>query len=111
MKLLRIICRDDRVDAVVRALRTAGAPRLFIDHVHSIGSGVDPEHYRFGDGGAYTRKAKIEVVCRADDLAELVRAVREHARTGNRGDGVILVSDVERVVKIRTGDEDLAALL
>ncbi|MCR4341780.1 MAG: P-II family nitrogen regulator [Gemmatimonadaceae bacterium] len=111
MKLLRIICREERVDAVVTALRASGAPRLFVTHVHSIGSGVDPEHYRLADGGPYTKKAKIEVVCRSEDVAGQIAAVREKASTGQRGDGVIIVSDVERVVKIRTGEEDLLALL
>jgi nitrogen regulatory protein P-II 1 len=40
----------------------------------------------------------------------LVRIVCECARTGHRGDGVIFVSDVDRVVKIRTGAEDALAL-
>ena len=111
MKLLRIICREDRVDAVVASLRAAGALRLFIAHVHSIGSGVDPEHYSFSAGGAYTKKAKIEIVCSADDVAGLVAAVREKANTGQRGDGVIIISDIERVVKIRTGEENVVALL
>lgn len=111
MKLLRIICRDERVNAVVAALRASGALRLFVAPVHSIGSGVDPEHYSFAEGGAYTKKAKIEVACRADDVAGLVAAVREKANTGQRGDGIIIVSDVERVVKIRTGEENVVALL
>ena len=111
MKLLKIICREERIDAVVAALRAAGALRLFVTHVHSIGSGVDPEHYNFSEGGAYTKKAKIEVVCRPEDVAGLIAAVRAKANTGQRGDGVIIIADVERVVKIRTGEEDVVALL
>jgi nitrogen regulatory protein PII len=113
VKLLKIIMRLERVDRVVRELRNAGVPRLTVSHVHSLGTGVDPEHYRLSseDGGAYTEKAKIEVVCKADDVPRLVEVVREHAGTGRRGDGVIFVSDVERVVKIRTGEENALALL
>ena len=111
MKLLRIICREERLNAVVAALRASGALRLFVTPVHSIGSGVDPEHYSFSEGGAYTRKAEIEVVCRAVDVTRLVAAVRAKANTGQRGDGIIIVSDVDRVVKIRTGEENVVALL
>lgn len=112
MKLLKIICRPERVEAIVAELRAQGVARLFISRIHALGSsGVDPEHFRLEDGGPYTQKAKIEVVCGAEDVPGLMAAVRELGRTGHRGDGVIIVSNVEQVVKIRTGDENLAALL
>lgn len=111
MKLLKIICRPERVEAVVAELRARGVPRLFITRIHSLGSGVDPDHYRMEDGGPYTEKAKIEIACPAEDVSALILAVRERACTGHRGDGVIIVSDVDEVVKIRTGDRNLAALL
>lgn len=113
MKELKIICRKERVEDVVAALRAAGVPRLTVSHVHALGSGVDPEHYRlsFEEGAPYTEKAKIELVCRAEDLLRFVDIVRENGRTGQRGDGVIFVTKIEQVVKIRTGDENALALL
>lgn len=113
MKELKIICRRERVHEVVSALRAAGVPRLTISHVHALGSGVDPSDYRVSgeEGAAYTAKAKIELVCRADDVARLLDVVRTHGRTGERGDGVVFVTNIEQVVKIRTGDENTLALL
>ena len=113
MKEVKAIVRKERVQDVVSALRAAGVPRLSLCHVHSLGSGVDPEDYRlsFEEGAAYTEKTKIEVVCRAGDVQRLVDLIRTTAQTGHRGDGVIFVSDVERTVKIRTGDENGLALL
>lgn len=113
MKEIKAIVRKERVQDVVGALRSAGVPRLTLCHVHSIGSGVDPEDYRmsFEEGAAYTEKTKIEVVCREHDVQRLVEVIRENARTDHRGDGVIFVSDVERTIKIRTGDENALALL
>lgn len=113
MKELKIICRKERVADVAAALRAAGVPRMTISHVHALGSGVDPEHYRVSldEGAAYTEKARLELVCRAEDVARLIEVVRTKGRTGERGDGMVFVSDVERVVKVRTGDENALALL
>lgn len=113
MKELKVICRKERLEDVVAALRAAGVPRMTVSHVHSLGSGVDPEHYRLSleEGAPYTEKAKIELVCRAEDAPRFVDIVRETGRTGQRGDGVIFVTEIEQVVKIRTGDENALALL
>lgn len=113
MKRIEAVVRTDRVAPVVEALRNEGVPRMTVSHVHALGSGVDPEHYKlsFEDGAAYTEKAKILVVCPSDAVDRVVEAIRREGRTGHRGDGVVFVSDVERVVKIRTGAEDALALM
>lgn len=113
MKRIEAIVRIERVAPTVAALREAGIPRVTVSHVHALGSGVDPEHYRlsFEEGGAYTEKAKILLVCPAETVDRAVEAIRTEGRTGHRGDGVVFVSDVERVVKIRTGAEDSLALM
>ncbi len=113
MKRIEIILRTECVERVVRGLRENGVPRLTITHVHSLGSGVDPEHYRlsFEEGAAYTENAKITLVVKAEMAPSLIELVRTRACTGHQGDGVIFVCDVERVVKIRTGEENALALL
>lgn len=113
MKEIKAIVRKERVEEVVAALRAAGVPRLTLTHVHALGSGVDPEHYRlsFEEGGAYTEKAKLELVCQAKDADRLVEIVCNCSRTGHRGDGIIFVSTIERAVKVRTGEEDVLATL
>jgi nitrogen regulatory protein P-II 1 len=113
MKEIKAILRKERVQAVVSALKTAGVPRLTVSHVHSLGAGVDPEDYRLSmeEGGAYTEKAKLELVCNAHDVPRLLEIVRREAKTGERGDGVIFVTNIEGVTKIRTGDQNELALL
>jgi len=113
MKELKIICRRERLQGLVTALREAGVPRLTVTHVHVVGSGVDPEHYHLSmdEGTAYTEKAKVELACRAGEVARLLAIVHENASTGERGDGVVFVTEIEQVVSIRTGDQDALALL
>jgi len=58
----------------------------------------------------FTPKLRLEIVA-PDDLSDrIVRAIAGAARTGNRGDGKIFVADVARAVRVRTGEEDDAAL-
>jgi nitrogen regulatory protein P-II 1 len=55
-------------------------------------------------------KVKIEIVLTDDLVDACVEAITTSARTGKIGDGKIFVSDVSRVVRIRTGEEDVAAV-
>ncbi|MFO7892821.1 MAG: P-II family nitrogen regulator [Longimicrobiales bacterium] len=113
MKEIKAIVRTDRVQAVVKALDQAGVARLLICHVHSLGAGVDPEDFRvsFEEGATYTEKCKVEVVCADDAADDILDVIADAARTGQPGDGIIIVSDVERVTTVRTGDEGALALV
>lgn len=113
MKEVKAIIRKDRVDEVVHALRAIGVTRAWTSHVHALGYGVDPgeAHLSLEEGAEFMEKAKVELFCRPEDLDEVIRVIRETACTGHRGDGVISVTALERVVSVRTGDEELLAVL
>jgi len=113
MKEVKIVLRRDRADPVLRALRHADIARFHVSHVHVLGAGLDPRDSRLSleEGTCYTDKVKIEVFCRAADVDVVVELVREHAATGHRGDGIIVVTPLERVVGIRTGEEGLLAVV
>lgn len=112
MKEIKAYCRKEKVAEVVQALRDARVPRMTITHVHSLGRGVDPK--RFGvsweTGTFYTEHAKLELVCAEPEVDALVAIIQSRARTGEPGDGIVLVSQVDRAVKIRTGVEGREAL-
>lgn len=113
MKEVKAIVRRDRLEAVVRGLREAGVTRLWTSDVHAIGHGIDPveAHVSADEGAEFMEKAKLEVFCRGEHLDEVVRVIRARGRTGHRGDGVIAVTPLERCVNVRTGDEELLAVL
>jgi len=112
MKGIKAIVRTERVQAVVKALEEVGAVRILSCHVHSLGAGVDPEDYRvsFEEGATYTEKSKVEVVCRDESVDGTLAALSAAARTGHPGDGIIVGSDLERVLQVRTGHADVMAL-
>lgn len=113
MKKIEVICRKECIADVAAELRKARISRMTASHVHALGSGVDPEDYRMSleEEAAYTEKTRLEMVCSDTDVEHVIDIVRQHAQTGHRGDGVIFVSDVERAIKIQTGDENTLALL
>lgn len=113
MREVKAYVRREKVDDVVRALRDSGVSHMTVNHVRSLGSGVDPHHERvsFELGTTYTETAKLELVCPEPEVERLVSIIREHAATGEPGDGLIFVSPVDYALKIRTGAEGRAALL
>jgi nitrogen regulatory protein P-II 1 len=58
----------------------------------------------------YAKKVRLEIFCADGICSQLVDVIRKAAHTGRPGDGLIVVIDVERVVRIRTGQEQDQAL-
>lgn len=112
MRELKAFIRIDSLDTVVRALQKAGAPGITISHVHGVGYEYDPDEYTFKPGveGKAPEVAKIEIVCRSEDVDGLLRTIVDTACSGRRGDGIVFVGDVVRAVKIRTRQEGPAIL-
>jgi len=103
MKEIKAYIRSSALEAVIEKLQERGAPGVTAINVHPVGYDFDP---RFSLGKAdITKKyydiTKIELVCDAEDLDGYIDAIAEAAHTGTSGDGLIFVSDVDEVVKIR----------
>lgn len=112
MKQVKAYIRCEKAEEVVHALEEAGVSGLTLIDVMAVGPNIDAENYKYSIACVekYQKVAKIEVVCRDDQAAEFVRVLQRAACTGRQGDGLIYVTDVEKVVKIRNGLEDDAAL-
>ena len=82
-------------------LGAAGVALALLVKEYTLAPGVE---------GKAREVAKIEVVCRLDDVDRLLRTIVETAASGCRGDGIVFVTPVERAVKIRNGAEGPAAL-
>ncbi len=55
-------------------------------------------------------KERIEIICSDEDADSIVKAIAGHAHTGNAGDGIITISDIAYVARIRTGETGDAAV-
>lgn len=112
MKRIEAIIRPTRFEAVKQALNDIGIYGMTITDVRGFGRQQGhTEKYR---GSTYTLnllpKIKLEVVAPDHRVEEIIQAILEAAQTGEIGDGKIFISEVEEVVRIRTGERGEAAL-
>ncbi len=112
MKKIEAIIKPFKIEEVKDALAEAGITGMTVSEVK--GYGRQAGHTELYRGAEYVvdfiPKIKIEVVVRAEDVDAVVEKITEAARTGKIGDGKIFVSDIERVVRIRTGEENEEAI-
>ena len=112
MKMVTAIVKPFKLDEVREALGAVGVQGITVTEVK--GFGRQKGHTELYRGAEYVvdflPKVKIEVVVRTEDLERCVDAIVQVARTGKIGDGKIFVTAVERVVRIRTGELDDAAV-
>jgi nitrogen regulatory protein PII len=113
IKEMRAVVRTECLPRVLQGLKQARITRIFVSGIHAIGAGVDPEDFRVTseEGEAFTEKSRVEFLCPAERVEELLNVIRSCGQTGHRGDGVVMVYDLAGVVSIRTGDHDRLALL
>ncbi len=112
MKKIEAVIKPFKLDDVKEALNEIGITGMTVTEVK--GYGRQQGHSELYRGAEYVvdflPKVKVEVVVPADKVDEVVEAITQAARTGKIGDGKIFVMDVEKVVRIRTGEEDEEAL-
>ena len=112
MKMITAIIKPFKLEEVREALAECGVTGLTVTEVK--GFGRQKGHTELYRGAEYVvdflPKVKIEVVVPAVDAERCVDAIVASARTGEIGDGKIFVTPVEKVVRIRTGDLDGAAI-
>jgi nitrogen regulatory protein P-II 2 len=112
MKMVVAIIKPFKLDEVREALTPLGVQGLTVTEVKGFGRQKgQTEIYRGAEYQvSFLPKVKIEVAV-ADELVDaVVEAIANTARTGKIGDGKIFVMDVERALRIRTGETDGAAL-
>jgi nitrogen regulatory protein P-II 1 len=112
MKKVEAIIKPFKLDEVREALSEIGVTGLTVTEVK--GFGRQKGHTELYRGAEYVvdflPKVKIEVVIASEQVDAVLEAIINAARTGKIGDGKIFVSTVEKVVRIRTGETDEAAI-
>ncbi len=112
MKKIEAIIREERLDAVKKALEEKSYFGMTVSEVSGRGKqkGIVLQ-WRVGEYRVdLLPKLKIELVVLDEDVAPVIDAIERNARTGDTGDGKIFVLPVETVVRVRTGDRNEAAM-
>ncbi|MGI8532010.1 MAG: P-II family nitrogen regulator [Geodermatophilaceae bacterium] len=106
MKLVTAIVKPFKLDAVKQALETVGVAGLTVTEVQ--GFGRQKGHTEVYRGAEYrvdfVPKVRIEVLVDVSEAARVVDVIAEAARTGTIGDGKVWVTDVDEIVRVRTGE-------
>jgi nitrogen regulatory protein P-II 2 len=112
MKLVTAIIKPFKLDDVRGALSDIGVSGMTVTEVK--GFGRQRGHTELYRGAEYVvdfvPKTRIEVAVRGDLVDQVIEAIMKSAKTGKVGDGKIFVTDIGRVIRIRTGETDDSAL-
>ena len=113
MKLIKAYIRHRKTEDVYNALFNAGHCCMTLVDCEGTGRYSDhsKEHVsnRYPFAEAY-RVIKVELVVSAGDVQDVVTIIKEHGRTGYKGDGLIIVSPIDNVYKVRNDIEGKDAL-
>ena len=112
MKRIIAVIREEMIDNVKMALLAAGCEGMNVSTVKGRGRQLGvKESYR---GSSYCNdlipKTRVELIVNEEDLEDIIDIIIDSARTGDVGDGKIFVSDVEEVIRIRTGERGTKAV-
>ena len=112
MKEIKAYIRVERAAKVQAALSQAGISHMTLSHVLAVGAHNDAEPAKASiEFGCYVnRRVKVELICLDKDEARIVELMRQAACTGQPGDGIITVTNVNHLIKIRTAAESVEAL-
>jgi nitrogen regulatory protein PII len=112
MKLVTAIIKPFKLDDVRAALSEIGISGMTVTEVK--GFGRQRGHTELYRGAEYVvdfvPKTRIEVAVRSDLVDQVLEAIVGAAKTGKVGDGKIFVTNIDRVLRIRTGEADESAL-
>ncbi len=113
MKIIIAIIKPFKLDEVRDALTKIGVQGMTVSEVKGYGrqKGHTRRSYRGTEYAInFVPKVKIEVAVPSDLVEETIETITKAARTGEIGDGKIFVLGIDSVVRIRTGETDIAAL-
>ena len=112
MKLITAIIKPFKLDDVREALANAGIQGMTVSETR--GFGRQKGHTELYRGAEYVvdflPKIKLEIAVASEDAERVIETITEIARSGRIGDGKIFVTELERVVRIRTGEVNESAI-
>jgi nitrogen regulatory protein PII len=112
VKLITAIVKPFKLDDVKDALKAIGILGMTVSEVRGFGrQGGHSETYRGAEYNIeFVPKVRVELVVDDGDVDKAISAIRNAANTGKIGDGKVWITSVERLVRIRTGEEGRDAI-
>lgn len=112
MKMVEAVVKPFKLEDVKEALMKAGVGGMTVGEIR--GFGHEKGHTELYRGAQYKSnflsKVKLEVLVTDEMAPKVVEVILDSARTGKVGDGKIFVTEIEEVIRIRTGEKGSAAI-
>lgn len=108
MKKIEAFIRPERFEFVKKALEEKGIYGMSITEIKGRGvqKGITIQYRGDAIDVDFIPKVKIEIVAQNGDIDTIIDIIKATARTGKVGDGKIFISNVERSIRVRTGEEE-----
>ncbi|MBU2446987.1 MAG: P-II family nitrogen regulator [Bacteroidetes bacterium] len=109
MKEIKAYIRRDKTNMVIQKLEQAGVKGMTVIDVSALCEWADKESFSYSIEYCekYSKVVKLELVCDDSEADGLVEVISKYGRTGNRGDGMIFISPIEKAIHIRTGNVNI----
>ncbi len=115
MRLIKAYIRHRKLESVYNALNSGGFCCMTFSECEGTGQYSDHEKqqqqisYKYPFAESY-RVVKLEILVAVEHVEPVVELIRQNGRTGYRGDGMIIISPVDEVYKIRTDEKGILAI-
>ena len=112
MKLITAIVKPFKIDDIKEALTAAGVQGITVSEVKGFGrQGGHTETYRGSEYQIdFVPKSRVELVVEDHNVESIIDVIQKSAATGKIGDGKIWVTNVEQIIRIRTGEHGADAI-
>ncbi len=106
MKEIKAYIRHSKAEIVIQKLEEAGVSGMTVLDANALAEWADSEAFSFSIKYVqkYSSVVKIELICNDEKTDDLVNVIAKYGYTGQSGDGWIFVSDIEKSVRIKTGE-------
>lgn len=113
MKLIKAYIRYRKLEEVYKALTKSGYCCMTFVECEGTGQYSDHEKVHISDKYSFAeayRVVKLEIVSREESILEIVKIIKQNGRTGYSGDGIIIISPVDEVFRVRTDEKGVLAI-
>ena len=112
MKLITAIVKPFKIDDIKESLKAAGVQGITVSEVKGFGrQGGHTETYRGSEYQIdFVPKSRVELVVEDHNVESIIDVIQKSAATGKIGDGKIWVTNVEQIIRIRTGEHGADAI-
>lgn len=109
MKEIKAYIRKEQAEIVIRKLERAGVTGMTVLDANALSQWADSEYFSYSIDlvQKYSTVVKIELICNDNQMDKLTDVIKKYGYTGRSGDGWIFVSEIEKSIRIRTGEENV----